>query len=135
MARIVLVVAIVTLLFFVVLTVRVCQFSLSRRRVPEAQGRRSRYQRLIRRAKRLYVYMWWVAAGGIGGVVTLLGFIEPPASIITEKLLLALAAVSLVATITGVVWGEVLLGRARLVRGGHVPRDRNLSENSTPAFR
>jgi hypothetical protein len=51
MARIVLVVAIVTLLFFVVLTVRVCQFSLSRRRIPEAQRRRSKYQRLIRRAR------------------------------------------------------------------------------------
>lgn len=135
MARVVLVVAIVTLLFFIVLTVRVCQFSLGRRRVPEAQGRRSRYQRLICRARQLYLYTWWLAAGGIGGVVILVGFVELPASVSTEKLVLALAAVSLITAITGVVWGEVLLGRARLVRGGHAPGDRGLSENSTPALR
>lgn len=135
MARVVLVVAIVTLLFFVVLTVRVCQFSLGRRRVPGARGRRSRYERLLRRATQLYVYTWWLSAAGIAAAVSLVRFAELAASTTTEKLVLVLAAVSLIATITGVVWGEVLLGRARLVRGGHVPRDRSLSEDSTPAFR
>jgi hypothetical protein len=88
---------------------------------------------LIRRARQLYVYTWWLAAGGIAAVVTLVGFAELPASSRTENLVLALAAVSLIATITGVVWGEVLLGRAKLVRGGRAPGDRGLSENSTPA--
>lgn len=129
MARAVLVVAIVTLLWFVVLTVRTCQFSLSRRCAPEAQRRRSRYERLLGRATQLCVYIWWLSAAGIAAAVSLVRFAERPASTTTEKLVLVLA------TITGVVWGEVLLGRARLVRGGHVPGNRSLSEDSAPAFR
>jgi hypothetical protein len=81
------------------------------------------------------MYTWWLTAAGIAGVVTLLGLAKPPAPVGTEKWVLALAGISLIVTIAGVVWGEVLLGRARLVRGGHVTRDRSLSENSTPAFR
>ena len=134
MARIVLVVAIVTLLFFIVLSARLCQYGLGARNGANGHHHKSRYQRLISRAKRLYIYSWLLAAGGIGAVVALVVFAESPAPTSMQKLILALAAASLVVTMTGVIWGELLLARARLVRGGQVHDSGDLSENK-PAFR
>lgn len=133
MARIVLVLAIVTLLFFIVLTARLFQYSLGARSAGNGQHRKSRYQRLISKARQLYMYSWLLAAGGIGAGVALIVFAESPAPTSVQKLVLALASASLVVTVTGVVWGELLLARARLVRGGQVHD--SLSEDSTPAFR
>jgi hypothetical protein len=49
------------------------------------------------------MYTWWLTAAGIAGVVTLLGLAKPPAPVGTEKWVLALAGISLIVTIAGVV--------------------------------
>lgn len=121
----------ITLFLFVVLTVKVWKYRLGEARVSKSRSRRSRYLRLVRKAARIYLYAWITAASGIAAVILLVAFGQRPAGANIETAVVAVLVITSFVTMAAVVWGEILLARAELMRGG---RSYNgLSENSITA--
>ena len=116
----------ITLFLFVVLTVKVCKYRLGEARVAKSRSRKSRYLRLVHKAARIYLYAWTMAACGIAAVVLLVIVGQRPAAGNVET-----AVVSVLVTMGAVVWGEILLARAELMRGGRSYH--GLSDNSITA--
>lgn len=121
----------ITLFLFVVLTVKVCKYRLGEARVPKSRSRKSRYLRLIRKAARIYMYAWTAAACGIAAVILLVAFGQRPAAASIETAVVGVLVVTSFVTMAAVVWGEILLARAELMRGGRSYH--GLSENSITA--
>jgi hypothetical protein len=121
----------ITLFLFVVLTVKVCKYRLGEARVAKSRSRKSRYLRLVHKAARIYLYAWTMAACGIAAVVLLVIVGQRPAAGSVETAVLSVLVITSFVTMGAVVWGEILLARAELMRGGR--RYHGLSENSITA--
>jgi hypothetical protein len=121
----------ITLFLFVVLTVKVCKYRLGEVYVTRSRSRRSRYLRLMHKAARIYLYSWIVAGCGIAAVILLVIFGQRPAAANTETAVVGLLVTTSFVTMAAVVWGEILLARAELMRGGRSYH--GLSENSITA--
>lgn len=123
----------ITLFLFVVLTVKVCKYRLGSAHLRKSHSRKSRYLRLMHKAARIYLYSWIVAACGIAAVILLVALGQRPAPSSIETAVVAVLVTTSFVTMTAVVWGEVLLARAELMRGGR--SDHGLSDNSITASR
>ncbi len=121
----------ITLFLFVVLTVKVCKYRLGEAHVRKSRSRKSRYLRLMRKAARIYLYAWITAACGIVAVILLVVFGQRPAAASVETAVVGVLVTTSFVTMTAVIWGEILLARAELMRGGRSYH--GLSENSITA--
>lgn len=121
----------ITLFLFVVLTVKVCKYRLSEARVSRPRSRKSRYLRLMHRAARIYLYAWVTAACGMAAVTLLVIFAQRPVDASAETAIVGVLVTTSFVTMAAVVWGEILLARAELMRGGRSYH--GLSENSITA--
>ena len=122
----------ITLFLFVVLTVKVCKYRLGEARIiNKPRSRKSKYLRLMRKAARIYLYAWIAAACGIATVVLLVIFGQRPAAANVETTVVGVLVTTSFVTMTAVVWGEILIARAELMRGGRSYH--GLSENSITA--
>lgn len=132
MAQLLILTGPITLLLFIVLTIKVCIYTFGPARVPKSKSDRSRYLRLMYKVRRAYLYAWWIALIGIGGIVFLLGLLGSPTPTLRETIAGVLVG-TMVIIVIGLARAELLLGRANLVRGGREsPSFRSLSENSGP---
>ena len=121
----------ITLFLFVVLTVKVCKYRLGEVYVAKPRARKSRYLRLIRKAARIYLFAWVAAGCGIAAVISLVILGQRPAATSVETAVVAVLVTTSFVTMAAVVWGEILLARAELMRGGR--NYRGLSDNSISA--
>jgi hypothetical protein len=85
----------------------------------------------MRKTARIYTCAWIAAACGIAAVILLVAFGQRPAGASIETAVVGVLAITSVVTMAAVVWGEILLARAELMRGGRSYR--GLSENSITA--
>lgn len=123
----------ITLFLFVVLTVKVCKYYLGFARPSKSHSRKSRYLRLMHKAGRIYLHSWIAAACGIVTVMLLIAFGEHPAPSTIQTAIVAVLITTSFLTMAAVIWGEVLLARAELMRGGRGYH--GLSENSITVSR
>ena len=121
----------ITLFLFVVLTVKVCKYRFGEAYVPKSRARKSRYLRLMQKATRIYLCAWTAAAIGIAVVIALVIFGQRPTAPNVETAVVAVLLITSFVTMAAVVWGEILLARAELMRGGRSYH--GLSENSITA--
>jgi hypothetical protein len=124
-------IAITTLLLFLVLTARACRYVFTS---AHGRRRRSNYLILLTKAKRLYLYSWWIAAAGVAGSASLL-ILRPQGlpEATLEAVVLGLFATTSLVTLSAVIRGEILLTRADLLRDSRASEvGRSISAHSIP---